>query len=78
MGFSREMDEGSALEIFREKVRALERKEGLPFFLESKSDEDKWAEQPWLFVNIHVPLYLGKCCCRGRADPSETLFLAPC
>lgn len=52
-------------------------KEGLPFFLESKSDEDKWAEQPWLLVNNHIPLYLGKCCRRGRADPSETLFLAP-
>lgn len=35
-------------------------KEVLLFFFESKSDEDKWAEQQWLFVKIHAPLYLGK------------------
>ena len=50
--------------------------EVLPFFLESKSDEDKGAERQWLFVKIHAPPYLVKCCSQ-RAIPSEALFPTP-
>ena len=45
----------------------------LPFFLESESDEDKWAEQQGLFVKIHAPPSLVKCCCWAKTIPSETI-----